>query len=125
MALFMVADPYPGASTNVRRALAAMKRFPCMDRVTEAARALGVEAKSPFWLRDCWAQIGFPKLKVAVFFPPNRGNTTIVNPHREAWEKAGWQLLVVGKQDVDRTGDEQLRADLKAALDSVKKGGKR
>lgn len=86
-----------------------------VQRLIAAAERLKLKPVAPFYLRDCWARIGFEKLKVAVYTDANLENHRVI-PERKLWEAHGWHMLAIAHRQIASMSDESLTAQLKAAL---------
>lgn len=113
---FEVKDPYPGATPEIRRALAQVNvESTYMQRVLAAVDALKLKCQVPIYQQNTWAHIGIPSHKTVIFLS-GFGNRSRVEVFRERWHKRGWTMFGITPNSIDRTTDSALVEHLKQAM---------
>lgn len=113
---FQIQNTPENVTERVRRALshADITTEPVLRLIASAER-LKLNPVAPFHLYDCWARIGFEKLKVAIYTDHNLEKHR-VNPERRLWEANGWKMLAIAHRQIAGMSDEKLDEQLKSAL---------
>ena len=113
--LFKIDFP-SNVSISVRRSLGAMDFSNAgLVKMKAVCDQLKLKYESPITMTDCWAHIGIPRAKVALFL---RQSTDIglFSRKRTEWAKYGWTCLCATTRQIEQTSDEDLAAQLTDAL---------
>lgn len=113
---FQIEDPYPGASSTVRRALKQMNyEAPYVNRTIEACKVLKLKTECPAWRGEATAHLAIPSRKVAIYFRHFGDNQRIV-AMKERWEAQGWKMFAVAPGQVEGIPAANLTKHLETAL---------
>lgn len=122
--LFVKDNPYPGASSKLRRTLS-MAHLECaaVQKLQAACKLLNLNLKVPVYRtgeHECWAHAGLPHLRLA-FFVTTSNDLDRTEAARSAWAKNGWRLWGLPQRSVERVSVEALAENLKRELKQIGK----
>lgn len=119
--MFLTADKYAGASSNIKRALTqADHDAPQVLKLIEAVQFAKLKVSAPVWRENAWAHVGITSHKIAITVLPSHLSQQSQR-FRESWAKYGWRCFCVSKTDVEQSTLDKLAKELLAAIDEVKK----
>lgn len=123
--LFVVDIPSEDVTPTVRRALASMDQAnPPIVKLVECLESVGLKCNVPFHFTDCYAHIGIPGKKVAIFVDTH-GSFSKYRLIKQAWEAskdgAKWSVLFTSVRQIENMTSAELKANVLAMVKSPKK----
>ncbi len=113
---FQITDAPVSVTERVRRAIGqADVSTVQIRRILAAVERLRLKAEAPVYLNDCWAHVGIPKLKVAIYSKLSLDHAQVAT-ERELWKSHGWVMLAICQRKVAKLSDENLTEQLRLAL---------
>jgi hypothetical protein len=119
--VFSVADPFPGMDARIRRSLSQIDwESPCLLKLKKICASLKLGIVSPVYEKISWAHIGIPSKKVVIYYRSVQ-DTQRISKDREAWKALGWRMIFVLTDNVSKTSDADLAAQLGDAIKGLGK----
>lgn len=118
---FQTRDPLQGVSERIRRAIAQANFYTeQIERLVEVCKRLKLKTERKAYKPEAWAHLAIPSHKVALYVRDVL-ETAKIAAMRASWKKYGWEMLAITNRKIDALTDEQLAAQLTAALEEVRK----
>lgn len=119
--VFTAADPFPGLSPKLRRAISQVDfDAPYLLKTMEACGKLKLKAVTPVYKPDVWAHVGVHSMKVALYFR-NVYDSQRIEKDRAIWKGYGWTMLFALTDSITKMTVDELAGHLKAAIGGIVK----